>query len=123
ISVKQGGTAILGGGWAVFLKMRTTPLDWGVKGAANLKTIVVKGYSPPIKYYTPKYSQSPETESYQRYASIYWKPDIVIDSTGAASFKFSVPKQINNLNVRIEGISDDGTVFLEEHSIGPKDGD
>jgi hypothetical protein len=45
---------------------------------------------------------------------------MIIDSTGVSSFKFSVPKQINKMNVRIEGISDDGTVFLEEHVIGSK---
>jgi hypothetical protein len=117
ISIKKGGTAILDGAWAVFLKMRTTPLDWGVTGSANLKTMIVKGYSPPAKYYTPKYSQSPETEVYQKYASIYWKPDIVIDSIGVSSLKFNVPKEINSLNVRIEGISDDGTVFLEERTV------
>jgi len=115
ISVNNVGNSIIGGG-AVFLKTRTKPLDWGNR-PDYFKTLLIKGYSPPVLYYTPKYSQSPETESYQRYASIYWKPEVVIDSTSAASFKFSVPKEINNINVRIEGISDDGTVFLEEKQL------
>jgi hypothetical protein len=42
---------------------------------------------------------------------------MIIDSTGIGSFKFNVPKQINGLNIRIEGISDDGMIFLENRSV------
>jgi hypothetical protein len=114
VSVNKSGNG------AIILKTRTTPIDRSTATPTNLKFIKIKGFSSHVEYYTPKYLQTPETESYQRYASIYWKPDMIIDSTGVSSFKFSVPKQINKMNVRIEGISDDGTVFLEEHVIGSK---
>ena len=120
ISVNKNGNAMVGDGGAIVIKTRTVPLYLGDSTPTNLKTLLVKGYSPPVQYYTPKYSQTPETESYQKYASIYWKPDVVIDSTGVTSFKFSVPKGINNLNVRIEGISDNGIVFLEERTVTTK---
>ena len=111
ISVNKSGNG------AIVIKTRTTPIDRNTATPTNLKFIKIKGFSSHVEYYTPKYLQTPENESYQRYASIYWKPDIVIDSTGISSFKFGVPKQINNMKVRIEGISDDGTVLLEDRLI------
>ena len=113
---------MLGGGGGIIIKTRTVPLYSGDSTSTNLKTLLIKGYSPAVQYYTPKYLQTPETETYRKYASIYWKPDIAIDSTGVSSFKFTVPKQINKLNVRMEGISDDGTVYLEEKTIAVKEG-
>ncbi len=120
ISVNKNGNAMVGGGGGIIIKTRTTPLYLEDSTPTNLKNFLVKGYSAPIQYYTPKYLQTPETETYQKYASIYWKPDIITDSTGVASFKFNVPRQINNLNVRIEGISENGTIYLEEHTIAAR---
>ena len=117
ISVNKNGNGMMGEGGGIIIKTRTVPLYLGDSTPTNLKTLLIKGYSPPAQYYTPKYLQSPETETYQKYASIYWKPDIAIDSTGVTSLKFTVPQPINNLNVRIEGISDDGAIFLEEREI------
>jgi hypothetical protein len=111
------GNGIVGDAGAIFIKTRKFPLWLNDKSPTNITSLVVRGYAPAAKYYSPKYSESPETESYQKYAAIYWKPDIVIDSTGVNSFKFMVPDQIHKLNCRIEGISGDGTVYLEERSV------
>ena len=108
---------MVGDAGAIFIKTRKFPLWLNDKSPTNITSLVVRGYAPAAKYYSPKYSESPETESYQKYASIYWKPDLVIDSTGVNSFKFTVPDQIRDLNVRIEGISANGTVYLEERAV------
>lgn len=117
ISVNKNGNGMVGDGGGIIIKTRTTPLYLGDSTPTNLKNFLVTGYASPVQYYTPKYLQAPETEPYQKYASVYWKPDIVIDSTGVTSFKFSVPKELTNLDVRIEGISDDGTIYLEDQKI------
>jgi hypothetical protein len=117
VSVNKMGNAMLGDGGGIIIKTRAVPLFDGEATSTNLKNFLVKGYAPAVQYYTPKYLQSPETENYQKYASIFWKPDIVIDSTGITSLKFFVPKEISDLNVRIEGISDKGTVYLEDREI------
>jgi len=117
VSVNKVGNSFTGDGGGIFIKTRKVPLEWGNSGLTNIKSLLIKGYSPPVKYYTPKYTQTPETEAFQKYASIYWKPDVVIDSTGVITFKFNAPKETDKLNVRVEGISDDGTVFLEEKQL------
>lgn len=105
------------GDGAIVIKTRTTSIDGNTATPTNLKSIKIRGFSSHVEYYTPKYFQTPEAESYQKYASIYWKPDLVIDSTGVNSFKFKVLEQIKNYYVRVEGISDDGTVYLKELKI------
>jgi hypothetical protein len=117
VSVNKDGNAITGDGGALILKIRKNPIDWGSASPPNMKNFLIKGYSPPVKYYTPKYLQNPESETYQKYASVFWKPDIVTDSTGVASFRFAVPKELGAVNVRTEGISDDGTIFLDDRKV------
>ena len=120
ISVNKDGNAFVGDGGAIVIKTRTTPVDWISVTPTNLKFIKVKGFASHVEYYTPKYLQTPETETYQKYASIFWKPGIVTDSTGNASFRFSIPKELNVVNVRTEGISSDGTIYLDERKIAIK---
>lgn len=120
VSVNKDGNPIVGDGGALIIKTRKTPIDWGSSPPSNMKRFLVNGYALPVKYYTPKYLQSPESETYQKYASVFWKPDIKIDSTGITSFRFKVPKELNIVNVRTEGISDDGTIYLDEHKVAIK---
>ncbi len=117
VSVNKDGNAIVGDGGALIIKTRKNPIDWGSTVPSNMKRFLVKGYSPAIKYYTPKYLQPPESEDYQKYASVFWKPDIKIDSSNVTSFRFTVPKELNSVDVRTEGISSDGTIFLDERKI------
>jgi hypothetical protein len=120
ISVNKDGNAFVGDGGAIVIKTRTTPVDWGSVTPTNLKFIKVKGFSSHVEYYTPKYLQKPDEETYQKYASVFWKPGIVTDSTGNASFKFSIPKELNIVNIRTEGISSDGTIYLDERKVAIK---
>jgi len=120
VSVNKNGDAFVGDGGAIILKTRTKPIDWGTVTPTNLKYLKIKGFSPPVEYYTPKYLQKPETETYQKYASVFWKPDIVTDSTGITSFRFTVHRELDVVNVRTEGISNDGTIYLDERKIAIK---
>ncbi len=120
VSVNKDGNAITGDGGALIIKTRKTLIDWGSGTAANMKNFLVKGYAPPEIYYTPKYLQTPESEAYQKYASIFWKPDIYVDSTGVTSFRFSVPLEINAVIVRTEGISNDGAIYFDERKMAIK---
>lgn len=122
VSVNRDGNAVIGDGGALIIKTRKKAINWGSATSPNLKYLLVKGFSPHIEYYTPKYLQKPESDTFQKYASIFWKPDIVTDSTGVASFRFNVPKEVNVLNVRTEGISSDGTIYLDERKVVIKRG-
>jgi len=120
VSVNRDGNALTGDGGALILKTRKKAIDWGSTTSPNLKYLMIKGFSTHVEYYTPKYLQKPESETFQKYASIFWKPDIQTDSTGVASFRFNVPKELNVVNVRTEGISNDGTIYLDERKVSIK---
>jgi hypothetical protein len=117
VSVNRDGNAIVGDGGALIIKTRKNPINWGSAPSPNMKNLLIRGYAPTVNYYSPKYLQKPESVDYQKYASIYWKADIVTDSTGITSFRFTVPKELNVVNVRTEGISDDGTIYLDERKV------
>ena len=117
ISVNKNGNAIVGDGGAIILKTRKDAINWGSTTPTNMKILTIKGFSPPVAYYTPKYLQTPDSETYQKYASVFWKPDIVTDSKGITSLRFSVPKELKVFNMRTEGISEDGTIYLDERKI------
>jgi len=70
-----------------------------------------------VKYFEPKYLIQPGTIAYNRYAAIFWKPDLITDAKNTASFNFYVPIEIKTLTIRAEGISFDGKIFLHEQKL------
>lgn len=111
------GGGMDGSSGTIAIQTRSTPLFENNSEASNIKRLLVAGYTPPKKYFEPKYIISPGTPDYEKYAAIFWKPDLLTDSTGQASFNFIVPKEIKTIAVRIEGISSDGKVFLHNQKI------
>jgi hypothetical protein len=121
IAVDKSGTNFVRGGednGLIAITTRTTPIeDLNSDNILNFKKVIVKGYATPKEYFEPKYLLQPEDPNYAKYATIYWKPEIVTDTTGAASFKFHVPQPIKSIVVRTEGISYEGLFFLHEEMI------
>jgi hypothetical protein len=106
------------GMWGVIaVTTRTTPLFRMTADTTNLKKLIVKGYAAPKKYFEPKYLISPENPDFSRYATVYWKPEVVTDSTGTASFRFVVPKPIKSIYIKAEGINFEGLIFLHEEKL------
>jgi len=110
-----GGTGNSEG--SIAIKSRATPLFEDIADPMNIKRIAVNGYAPPTKYFEPKYVIPPTSSDYEKYATIFWKPDLIIDSTNNSSFRFFVPKRIKTIALRIEGISPDGKIYLHEQKI------
>ncbi len=46
----------------------------------------INGYSTPVEFYSPDYSQLPKDADYRR--TLYWNPNVTTDSKGAASVEF-----------------------------------
>ncbi len=111
------GQGMGGSEGTISIKSRTTPLFGNIADPTNIKRIAVNGYAPPVKYFEPKYVIPPTSSDYEKYASIFWKPDMVIDSTSTASFRFYAPPSVHTIAVRIEGISPEGKIFLHEQKI------
>jgi hypothetical protein len=119
IAVNKDG---FGGGLAashgtIAIKSRMTPLFDNTDDNTNVKRLLVNGYAAPKKYFDPKYIIQPGTTDYDKYATIYWEPNLVTDSTNSGSFRFFVPKEIKSVTIRTEGISLEGMVFLHEQKM------
>jgi len=111
------GQGMGGSAGMITIKSRTTPLFGNIADPTNVKRIAVNGYAPPVKYFEPKYVIPPTSSDYEKYATVFWKPDLVIDSTSTASFRFYAPPSVHTIAVRIEGISPEGKIFLREQKI------
>lgn len=46
----------------------------------------INGYSTPVEFYSPDYSQLPKDADYRR--TLYWNPNVTTDSKGSASVEF-----------------------------------
>lgn len=110
-----GGMGASGG--VISVVTRKVPFFVNTAQATNMKRLIVHGYASPRKYFEPKYLIQPGTADYNRYAAIFWKPDLITDVKNTASFNFYVPKEINTLTIRAEGISFDGKIFLHEQKM------
>ena len=111
------GGGMDGSGGTIAIKTRTKPLFENTADASNIKKLLVRGYAAPKKYFEPKYIIQPGTPDYGKYATIFWKPDLVTGSDNSAAFRFYVPHEIRNITLRIEGISFEGKTFLHNQKI------
>lgn len=119
VSVNKDGFGLGhgGSGGAISVVTRKEPFFVNDAPQTNTKRLMIKGYAAQKKYYTPKYEIIPGTLEYEKYAAIYWEPELTTDNRNNASFKFYVPQEIKSLNIRAEGISVDGKIFLHEQKI------
>lgn len=108
------GIGVRGANGAIIVKTRTS---MHYENQSSTKMIKVKGYSNPVAYYTPKYDFEPPNPFYMKYATVFWDPNVVTDSTGIDTVKFKIPMGLNSVVVRVEGMAEDGTVFLENWKI------
>ena len=111
------GGGMEGSGGSIIIQTRTTPLFENNGDGTNIKRLFVNGYAAPRKYFEPKYIITPGTSDYDKYAAIFWNPDLITDSVKSASFRFFVPREIKTISVRIEGMSLDGKIYLHEQKI------
>lgn len=72
---------------------------------------VLPGYSAPEEFYQPDYSNKPlpTVKDYRR--TLYWNPDLKLDDTGKAEFRFFGNGKQTHLSVRAEGLANDGTLL------------
>lgn len=117
VSVIKTGNAMVGEGGAIIIKTRKEAIDWGYPLPDNVKNIKALAFAQPAKYYTPRYLYPPDSESFKKYATIYWKPDIITNGEGKATFRFPVPSGVKGIKVRTEGFSESGIVFLDNSLI------
>ena len=72
---------------------------------------ILPGFSAPEEFYQPDYSNKPlpEVKDYRR--TLYWNPDLKLDDSGKAEFRFYGNGKQTHLSVRAEGLASDGTLL------------
>ena len=102
---------------AIIVKTRKKPVFNKPGQKMIVNKLKVRGYSTPIAYYTPKYKVLPPDQDYLKYATVFWQPNVLTDQEGKTTIKFPVPSELNSVEIRIEGFTDNGTIFLENKKI------
>ena len=85
----------------------------------NYKTFAPLGYQKPTEFYAPQYG-SPESKilnipDYR--TTIYWKPDIIVNVDGKASFDFYTSDFNTTYSVVIEGLTSSGKIIRQVEKI------
>lgn len=72
---------------------------------------ILPGFSAPEKFYQPDYSNKPlpSVKDYRR--TLYWNPDLQLDNSGKAEFRFYGNGKQTHLTVTAEGMASDGTLL------------
>jgi len=86
---------------------------------ANHVVYTPLGYQKPIEFYAPRYetleARQSNTPDYR--TTIFWKPDIVINDEGEASFEFYTSDFRTTYSVVIEGITLNGQIVRQVKKI------
>ncbi|MDR3220077.1 MAG: TonB-dependent receptor plug domain-containing protein [Dysgonamonadaceae bacterium] len=79
----------------------------------NLSTITPLGYQLPVAFYSPKYDtkEAVSNRNPDLRTTIYWKPDVVVDSNGQAFIDFYTADTPSTYSVVVEGVSSDGRLI------------
>ncbi|MBS1523552.1 MAG: TonB-dependent receptor plug domain-containing protein, partial [Bacteroidetes bacterium] len=72
--------------------------------------ITVQGYQKVREFYSPKYESGITYNHPDLRSTIYWKPELVTDKDGNASFDFYNADGIGNYRVVVEGIDERGNL-------------
>ncbi len=74
----------------------------------NFATVQQLGYRPPVEFYTPCESDNYNAADLDLRKTIYWNPRVRIGSDGKAQVRLYVPDAAKNLDIVLEGVSDEG---------------
>ena len=84
----------------------------------SMATVTMLGYKAPVEFYSPRYDTT-EVPSFQldQRTTLYWNPCVTTDSTGHAAFGFWPSSKSKSYRVKVEGITDDGTIIRKSTTI------
>jgi len=87
--------------------------------AHNYAVYTPLGYQKPVEFYSLKYeTQEAKQSTIPDYrTTIFWKPDIVVSDTTAASFEFYTSDFPTTYSVVIEGLTDEGKMVRHVEKI------
>lgn len=75
----------------------------------GMRRSTLEGYSEPIEFYSPDYSNiAPFDTDFRR--TLYWNPEVMPDSTGEATIRFYNNSTAKKFRVTTAIVADDGTI-------------
>jgi hypothetical protein len=79
----------------------------------HFKSLMPLGYAVPAEFYSPKYDtpEALQNDNPDLRSTIYWKPNIVIDSDNKASVDFYTADKDTPYSVGTEGVCADGRLI------------
>ncbi len=117
VAVNKIGNSKLGSrgaGGSIILKTRAT-LDHlfdETTASSVINKIWLWGFSRPAAFFAPTYSVNAHDPNFIKYGAIYWKPDVFTDENGVVQFKFFWPEGAPAIELRAEGIGQDGSLLF-----------
>jgi hypothetical protein len=106
-----------GGGGVLMIKTKIGHQD--KREVLGIVTITPLGYQAASEFYVPKYEVDSikKSHQYDLRSTIYWNPNIQIDSTGRADLKFFTADPEANYTYVIEGITVEGDICRKKGTI------
>ena len=106
------GYGATGGGGVIRIYRTKAKRQKGSYKDKNAREVIVQnGFAAEKEFYIPKfYSQS--KSNFVKYGAVSWKPNLITDANGNASFKF-FNTNINSFVVIIQGMTDGGKLLSE----------
>lgn len=82
--------------------------------ATNTARYVHEGYYRAKEFYAPNYASQDTLPEHDHRTTLFWKPDVRTSAGGKAKIQFFTSDDMGRYQVRIEGITKDGHVILEQ---------
>ena len=70
--------------------------------------MILRGYAVCEDFYQPDYSNQKPTEPTDYRRTLYWNPDVQLDSEGRATIQFYNNSQKTQITVSAEGMTSEG---------------
>ena len=85
--------------------------DESVRLVRRDRYLILPGFSAPDDFYQPDYSKKPlpDTKDYRR--TLYWNPNLKLDTSGSAKIQFYNNCKPTQIAVSAEGMAADGTLL------------
>lgn len=101
------GSSSAGGAIVVTLKENAQPAQ---EQSNSVVTFTPRGYNTSVQFYSPVYATPAQKESSEPdlRTTIYWNPQVLVDSSGAAEVEFYTADRNAPLQVVVEGITPEG---------------
>ena len=101
----------------IFMKDGSEIVRARAKNRLSFASVRQLGYSWPVEFYSPQYTDKSQKTRPDHRTTLYWNPKVTTDANGKASVKFYASDISKRYLVTLEGVSDDGTIVHHQQII------